>query len=115
MTSEHEACKVIITAPDAEWLTGFAKQLVADGLCAGAHNFPAIRSVFRWAGDIHDISEAMVALHTRMSLVPQIVNRVNKEHPYEVPGVAVLPIVGGNPAYLEWIAHETEGTAGNKP
>ena len=30
-------------------------------------------------------------------------------HPYDVPCVIALPLEGGNPAYLAWIAAETRG------
>jgi periplasmic divalent cation tolerance protein len=33
--------------------------------------------------------------------------RVKADHPYEVPGVVVTPIVDGNPEYLAWIEVET--------
>jgi periplasmic divalent cation tolerance protein len=48
-----------------------------------------------------------VGLHTRRSLVPAIVARTAELHPYDVPCVLALPLVGGNPAYLEWLAAET--------
>lgn len=101
-----EVCEVIITAPDAEWLSRFSTQLVEDRLCAAAHMLP-IRTVYRWQGRVHDTTESRVALHTRVSLVPEIVARTNREHPYEVPGVAALPIVDGNPEYVAWILRET--------
>lgn len=107
MTPASEACEVVITAPDADWLVHFCKQLLADRLCAAAHNITPIRSVYWWKGEMHDIMEARAALHTRVALVPQIVERTKRDHPYEVACVAALPITDGNPAYLEWIAAET--------
>ena len=102
-----EFCEVIITAPDADWLANFTRELVNDRLCASGHNIAAIRSIYRWHGAIHDRTEARVALHTRRELVPEIVERTHREHPYEVPCVIALPIIAGNPTYLEWIRDET--------
>lgn len=109
MTEDDGPCEVVITAPDAAWLAEFCRQLVADGLCASAHNFDPIRSIYKWRGEIHDTTEARAALHTRRGLIGTIVDRTNSQHPYEVPDVSVLPIVGGNPAYLDWIMSETQG------
>jgi len=36
-----------------------------------------------------------------------VINRIQRAHPYDVAGVAVLPFIGGNPAYLDWIIAET--------
>jgi periplasmic divalent cation tolerance protein len=102
-----EVCEVIITAPDAEWLAGFTRRLVEDRLCASGHNIAPIRSIYRWRGQIYDVTEARVALHTRASLVAEIIERTNKEHPYEVPCVVALPVVDGNPEYVSWVLAET--------
>lgn len=102
-----EFSEVIITADNAEWLADFTRKLVDDRLAACGHNIAAIRSIYRWEGKVQDEAEARVALHTRTSLVPAIVAKTNAEHSYDVPCVIALPIVEGNPAYLEWIKSET--------
>jgi periplasmic divalent cation tolerance protein len=102
-----DICEVIITAPDAEWLAQFTTDLVAERLAACGHNITPIRSIYRWKGEIHDATEARVALHTRGSLVDRIVERTNRDHPYEVPCVIATPIVAGNPTYFQWVRDET--------
>jgi periplasmic divalent cation tolerance protein len=102
-----EVCEVVITAPDADWLVGFTRTLVADRLCACGHTIAAVRSIYRWQGSVHDEGEARVALHTRRGLVPEIVERTNRDHPYDVPCVIATPVVGGNPAYVQWVLDET--------
>jgi periplasmic divalent cation tolerance protein len=107
MTSTDDVCEVIITAPDAEWLATFVRKLVDRKLCAAAQNVAPIRSIYRWKGQVEDVTEARVALHTRRCLVGPVVTLTKREHPYEVPCVAVLPIDGGNPDYIQWILDET--------
>lgn len=104
---EEEFCEVVVTAADAEWLAGFTRGLVEDRLAACGHLSAPIRSVYRWQGAVHDEPEARVALHTRRSLVPAIVARAQREHDYDVPCVLALPVTGGNPEYLAWVAAET--------
>jgi periplasmic divalent cation tolerance protein len=102
-----ELCEVVITAPDPEWLRRFSRSLIEDRLCASAHNFAPVRSIYRWRGEIYERTEGRVSMHTRRSRVPEIVARAKQEHPYEVPGVSTRPITDGNPEYLDWIAQET--------
>jgi periplasmic divalent cation tolerance protein len=104
---DEECCEVVVTAADADWLAGFTRTLVEERLAACGHTVTAIRSIYRWEGEVQDEPEARVALHTRRSLVPAIVARTNELHGYDVPCVIALPLVGGNPAYLRWIAEET--------
>lgn len=102
-----EFCEVVVTASDAGWLAGFTRTLVEERLAACGHVIGAIRSVYRWDGAVHDEPEARVALHTRRALVPAIVARARELHPYDVPCVIALPLLGGNADYLRWIAQET--------
>jgi periplasmic divalent cation tolerance protein len=104
---DEECCEVVVTAADADWLAGLTRTLVEERLAACGHVISPIRSVYRWQGGVQDEPEARVALHTRRSLVPAIVERAGQLHPYDVPCVLALPVVGGNPAYLEWLAAET--------
>jgi len=102
-----QICEVVITAADADWLAEFTRRLVGDRLAACGHQTAAIRSIYRWDGEVQDEPEARVALHTRTSLVDRIVARADAEHPYDVPCVIALPVVAGNPAYLRWVLEET--------
>ncbi|WP_347059673.1 divalent-cation tolerance protein CutA [Blastococcus sp. HT6-30] len=104
---DEECCEVVVTADDADWLAGFTRTLVEERLAACGHHLAPIRSVYRWEGAVQDGNEARVALHTRRSLVPAVVARTRELHPYEVPCVIALPLVGGDPDYLRWITDET--------
>lgn len=104
---DEEFCEVVVTAADAEALAVLTRTLVEERLAACGHQIAAIRSVYRWDGAVHDEPEARVALHTRRSLVEALTARVVALHSYDVPCVIALPLVGGNPAYLRWIADET--------
>jgi periplasmic divalent cation tolerance protein len=106
MTSEA-ICEVVITAPDPEWLAAFTRRLVDERLCASGHVITQVRSLYRWQGQIYDRAEGKVALHTRVSLLPEIIRVTTIEHPYEVPCVVATPIVGGNPDYIDWVLTET--------
>ena len=103
-------CDVDITAPEAVWLARFTRSLVADRLAASGNLTTGIRSIYRWQGEIHDEAEARVTLHTRRSLVPAILERVDREHPYDVPGVRVT-VVDGSPAYTRWVLDSTRPNA----
>jgi periplasmic divalent cation tolerance protein len=102
-----ELVEVVVTAEDAGWLAGFTRRLVDDRLAACGHVVPAMRAVYRWDGAVHDDPQARVGLHTRAALVPAIVERARAEHPDEVPCVIALPLTGGHPDYLAWVAAET--------
>lgn len=102
-----ETVEFVITAADEDWLGGFVSALVADRIIACGNVAGPIRSIYRWQGEIEDQTEFRATLHTRTSHVPLIVERADREHPYEVPCVIATPITAGNPAYLAWVLAET--------
>ena len=89
-----ELCEVVITAPDPGWLKDLSRKLVEQRLCASAHNFAPVRSIYRWRGEIYERTAEIVAV-------------AKKEHLYEVPGISTRTITDGNPDYLMWISQET--------
>ncbi len=103
----EDLCEVTITAPDAEWLATLAHDLVERRLCASAHIVAPIRSIYRWQGKIEDTIEARAFLRTRRAHLEAIVDLVTERHPYDVPNVTAVPLVGGNPGYLNWVREAT--------
>ncbi|HEU5486233.1 MAG TPA: divalent-cation tolerance protein CutA [Microlunatus sp.] len=104
----EDVCEVIITADDEGWLIDFTRTLVSERLAACGHHQP-IRSVYRWQGALQEERELRVALHTRAALLDAIIERVRQAHPYDVPCVLAVPVIGGDQAYLDWVLAETRG------
>jgi periplasmic divalent cation tolerance protein len=107
---EPDACEITLTAPDEQWLSRFTDELVEERLCAAAHLFPKITATYWWRGELIRKTECRASLHTRRSLADVVIDRIQRAHPYNVAGVVVLSLVGGNPAYLDWIIAETRST-----
>ena len=97
-----------ITAPDMETARTIGKSLVNDRLAACANLQPGMESHYWWNGKVETSQEVVVIAKTRVSLKESLLERVLELHPAETPCVVFLPLVGGNPEYLEWIAAETE-------
>lgn len=89
--TDEEVCELVVTAPDADWLIKFGRQLVIDHLAASVHNLTPIRSIYEWRGQLYDRTESRAAIHTRTALVARIIERLGDEHPYDVPGFFALP------------------------
>jgi len=45
----------------------------------------------------------LLVIKTKEVLLEEVIRLVRENHSYDVPEVIALPIVGGNPSYLEWI------------
>ena len=102
------ASLVYITASDAEEAKALGRALVEARLAACANVLPGIVPIYRWEGRIEEGSEVALIAKTRSELVGKVVELVTTRHSYDCPCVVAIPIAEGNPAFLDWIAAETE-------
>ncbi|MCP5373526.1 MAG: divalent-cation tolerance protein CutA [Hyphomicrobiales bacterium] len=102
---------IYITAASAEEALALGRALVGERLAACANVWPAITSVYRWQGAVQEDGEVALIVKTRAALVDRVSARVRDLHSYDCPCVVAVPISGGNPAFLDWIAAETADTA----
>lgn len=98
---------VVLTTTPRGGGEAIARVLVTEHLAACVNKLET-RSVFRWEGEMNRENEELLIIKTREAKVEEVVERIRRLHPYELPEVIVLPIIGGYEPYLEWIGEETE-------
>ena len=98
---------IYITTPSRDEALRIGRTIVRDRLAACANVLPEVTSVYRWQGEIQEDGETSLILKTRSDLVERLTQRVRELHTYDCPCVIALPIAGGNPDFLQWIAEET--------
>ncbi|MGL4745019.1 MAG: divalent-cation tolerance protein CutA [Dermatophilaceae bacterium] len=106
MTTE-EFCQVVVTFDDRGAADKLLAQIVNERLAACAQVDGPIASTYWWQGVVETAAEWRVEFKTRRDLLDALVHRVTELHSYETPQIVAVPIVGGLPAYLEWIEEET--------
>ena len=99
-----DAVIVLSTLPSPEKAAEIARVLVEEQLCACVNLVPSVRSIYRWEGKVSDEVETLAIIKTLRSRSAELSARLVSLHPYEVPEVIVLPLVGGHAPYLAWIA-----------
>lgn len=57
-----------------------------------------------WQGYLEPATEWLCLAKTTDDLVEDIVAAIRTAHSYDTPEIIVLPIVGGDDAYLRWIS-----------
>jgi periplasmic divalent cation tolerance protein len=107
-----EAVFCYVTCSSRDEALAIARRLVEERLAACGNVISGMRSVYRWEGTIHEEGEVVLILKTRTTLVERVTERVKALHGYACPCIAALPVIGGNPAYLDWIFAETEPSDG---
>ncbi len=98
---------IYITAANADQAARIGEALVEERLVACVNMLAPMTSIFRWDGAVQREAEIPIVAKTRAELVDRVVERVRSLHSYAVPCVVSMPIDGGNPDYLKWLAAET--------
>jgi periplasmic divalent cation tolerance protein len=101
---------VYMTAASRDEARKIGRALVEGRLAACANVIDGMESIYWWEGKLTEDREAVLIAKTRAELVPALTERVKQLHSYSVPCIVALPILAGNPAYLGWLAAETEAT-----
>ena len=98
---------VLVTCPGRTVAERIARTLVSEGLAACVNVVPGLISIYRWQGKICRDPEVLLIIKTRRRLLHTLTDRVRVLHPYTVPEIIALPLVGGSPAYLAWVEEST--------
>lgn len=104
-----EAVVVFSTWPADQDTRATATTLVEERLAACVNLMPEMESVYRWKNAVELARERQLVIKTTRPRVDALLSRLRQLHPYEVPEALVVPIVGGNEAYLAWLADCTRG------
>jgi periplasmic divalent cation tolerance protein len=102
----------LTTAPSAEAAKRLVRTLVEQRLVACGTVLPGAASTYWWHGAVTEEDEVVVVLKTTAARWAALTAALPALHPYEVPELIALPIVGGYRPYLEWLRAETGATAG---
>jgi periplasmic divalent cation tolerance protein len=99
---------IFTTLPERAQAEALARELVASRLAACIQIGATVQSLYHWQGQIETAAEIPLAIKTRAALYAQVEDAIRRRHPYELPEIVAVPITGGLPGYLEWIAAETQ-------
>jgi len=91
------------TFPSPDKAAEIARVLVEEQLAACVNIVPAVRSIFRWQGQVSDDAETLGIIKTTRERFEALRARLVELHPYEVPELIALPIETGHAPYLDWV------------
>lgn len=109
-----EAILIITNFPDKKSALVLAEKLVEMHLAACVNVLGECNSVYSWQGKTETATEIPLLIKTQQQHYDQVEQMIKAMHPYELPEVIIVPISGGLPAYLQWIAEETQMPIPNK-
>lgn len=104
----EQSILVMTNVPDDAVAMDMARRLVEQKLAACVNRLPGVRSIYRWQGVVEEADEITLFIKTTQKCYVELEAAIKALHPYQVPEIIVVPLVGGSQSYLDWIAHETK-------
>lgn len=101
--SPDEVVVVLSNAPDMLLAKRIAHMLVEEYLAACVNLGTPCLSMYMWEGKLEGAEEVPLTIKTTRGQVPALTERLKQLHPYEVPELLVLPVLGGLQSYMEWV------------
>ncbi|MCA1943880.1 MAG: divalent-cation tolerance protein CutA [Desulfovibrio sp.] len=102
-----EARLLYITAPSMDEARSLGRRLLERRLCACVNMLPGMHAMYWWQDAIEESEEVVMLCKTTMGKVQSCIEAVRELHSYDIPCVVALPILAGNPDFLQWIEDET--------
>jgi periplasmic divalent cation tolerance protein len=103
-----EPLLILTNVPDAASAEKLARALIDSRAAACVNVLAACRSIYRWQGAVETANEIPLLIKSTAAHYPLVEQIVRAQHPYDLPELIAIPITHGLPAYLDWLATETE-------
>jgi periplasmic divalent cation tolerance protein len=103
-----EPLLILTNVPDAASAEKLARALIDSRAAACVNILAACRSIYRWQGAVETANEIPLLIKSTAAHYPLVEQIVRAQHPYDLPELIAIPITHGLPAYLDWLATETE-------
>lgn len=102
-----EYIQVLTTVDDEKKANEIARAILEKRVAACVQVLGPISSSYWWKGKIEQAKEWICLAKARADDYEELQSVIKAVHPYEVPEILAMPVVSGNPAYLNWVRDET--------
>jgi len=95
------------TVPDLLLAKRIAHVLVEEHLAACVNLSSTGLSIYLWEENVEGAEEITLTIKTSSQASLRCQERIVQLHPYDVPEIIILPVIGGHVPYLDWVRAQT--------
>ena len=101
---------VLTSLPDRAAAERLSDSLIGSRLAACVNILAPCRSVYRWKDAVQQDEEHPMLIKTTAERYAELEAAIRAGHPYELPEIIAVAVERGLPAYLDWVAAETDSS-----
>jgi periplasmic divalent cation tolerance protein len=98
--------QIYTTADTRQYAEAIASALVGQKLAGCVQIMGPITSTYRWEGKVESEEEWLCLIKTSKELLIDVEKKIKSIHPYDVPEIIAVPIIGGSSDYLSWLGEQ---------
>lgn len=98
-----DTIQILTTTPDKPTAQKIAKSLIDRRLAACVQIAGPIESIYRWEGNVETATEWQCWIKTTRDRYSDVEQAIRQLHPYQVPEILAMPLVGGQTDYIQWL------------
>lgn len=108
MKASSQGIVIYSTVPDTLLGKRIAHILVEEKLAACVNLSAPGLSIYLWENEVEGTEEITLTIKTTEARQKECIQKIVELHPYDMPEIIVLPIMGGHTPYLYWIQQQTK-------
>jgi periplasmic divalent cation tolerance protein len=98
---------VISNAPDLLLAKRIAHVVVEEGLAACVNLGAPMLSIYTWQGRMEGADEVPMWFKTTAGRRDALMQAIARMHPYDVPEIIAIPVIGSAAPYRDWVREQT--------
>jgi periplasmic divalent cation tolerance protein len=107
-----EIIQIVTTTNRKDLAERIGQTLVHRRLAACTQIVGPILSIYRWQGETESAEEWQCWIKTSRERYAAVEQAIRELHTYAVPEILAIPVVAGNPAYLQWLEEQVAEESG---
>jgi periplasmic divalent cation tolerance protein len=107
-----EIIQIVTTTDRKDLAERIGQTLVHRRLAACTQIVGPILSIYRWQGETESAEEWQCLIKTSRERYAAVEQAIRELHSYAVPEILAIPVVAGNPAYMQWLEAQVADESG---
>ena len=104
---------VISTFANEKSLRDIAHEMIMNAKLCACVSYTKVRSLYCWENKLNDEEEFIALFKTTKKKAKELRDRIEKQHPYDVPEILEISIDKASRPYLDWLIGSTSIAAGS--
>jgi periplasmic divalent cation tolerance protein len=105
---------IISTFPNEKSVREIAHEMTMNAKLCACVSYTKVRSLYWWENKLNDEEELIALFKTTKKRAKELRNKIEKQHPYDIPEILEISIDKASNNYLYWLIGSTSTTVDNK-